>query len=75
MAEPLRHRQTKEAATDLFNLQPPRHISTLPKAVLTAQQGYFRSTPVTDITRPAQLVRFVPEPDLAYLFRPLEDGF
>ena len=29
MAEPLRHRQTKEAATDMFSLQPPRHISTL----------------------------------------------
>ena len=32
MAEPLRHRQTKEAATDMFGLQPPRHISTLPIA-------------------------------------------
>src|SRR5271166_2301123 len=30
MAEPLRHRQTKEAATDMFSLQPPRHIPTLP---------------------------------------------
>jgi hypothetical protein len=28
--EPLRHRQTKEAATDMFYLKPPRHISTLP---------------------------------------------
>jgi len=28
--EPLRHRQTKGAATDMFGLQPPRHISTLP---------------------------------------------
>jgi hypothetical protein len=32
MAEPLRHRQTKEAATDMFGLKPPRHISTLPFA-------------------------------------------
>ena len=31
MAEPLRHRQPKEAATDMFSLQPPRHIPTLPK--------------------------------------------
>ena len=31
MAEPVRHRQTKEAATDMFDLQPPRHIPTLPK--------------------------------------------
>src|SRR5262245_56318493 len=30
MVEPLRHRQTKEAATDMFYLPPPRHISTLP---------------------------------------------
>ena len=34
MAEPLRHRQTKEAATDMFYLTPPRHISTLPIASL-----------------------------------------
>ena len=32
MVELLRHRQTKEAATDMFYLQPPRHISTLPFA-------------------------------------------
>ena len=32
MVEPLRHRQTKEAATAMFDLQPPRHISTLHKA-------------------------------------------
>jgi len=32
MVEPVRHRQTKEAATDMFGLQPPRHISTLPKS-------------------------------------------
>jgi hypothetical protein len=30
MAKPLRHRQTKEAETDMFSLKPPRHISTLP---------------------------------------------
>jgi hypothetical protein len=30
MVEPIRHRQTKEAATDMFYLKPPRHISTLP---------------------------------------------
>ena len=32
MVAPLRHRQTKEAETDMFDLQPPRHISTLHKA-------------------------------------------
>src|SRR4051812_4122514 len=29
MAEPVRHRQTKGAATDMFDLPPPRHIPTL----------------------------------------------
>jgi hypothetical protein len=32
MVEPLRHRQTKGAATAMFYLMPPRHISTLRKA-------------------------------------------
>src|ERR1700737_997171 len=31
MAEPVSYRQTKEAATDMFDLQPPRHIPTLPR--------------------------------------------
>jgi len=34
MVEPLRHRQTKEAATDMSGLQPPRHISTLPDSAV-----------------------------------------
>ena len=34
MVEPLRHRQTKEAETDMFDLQPPRHISTLHEAAV-----------------------------------------
>jgi hypothetical protein len=28
--KPVRHRQTKGAATDMFGLQPPRHTPTLP---------------------------------------------
>src|SRR4029077_3052004 len=32
MVEPLRHRQTKEAATDMYSLTRPRHIPTLPQA-------------------------------------------
>src|SRR5437899_2404664 len=32
MADPLRHRQTKGAATDMVDLTPPRHIPTLPSA-------------------------------------------
>jgi len=32
MADLLRHRQTKGAATDMVNLAPPRHIPTLPRS-------------------------------------------
>jgi ATP-dependent DNA ligase len=44
MVEPLRHRQTKGAETDMFDLQPLRHISTLPEAAVTAMQrsGRYR---------------------------------
>ena len=30
MVEPLRHRQTKGAETDMLSLTSPRHVSTLP---------------------------------------------
>ena len=40
MVEPLRHRQSKEAATDMFSLQPPRHISTLPSRPIAALQFF-----------------------------------
>ena len=61
MAEPLRHRQTKEAATDMFDLQPPRHISTLPNVSFCPSVSHFRSTPRPDIPRPRPgRVRFVP---------------
>ena len=49
MAELLRHRQTKEAETDMFSLKPPRHISTLPDSggiaghSPTAASGHFRT--------------------------------
>src|SRR5947209_4339779 len=32
MVEPVRHRQTKEAGTDMFYLTLPRHTSTLPQS-------------------------------------------
>jgi hypothetical protein len=35
MVEPLRHRQTKGAATDMPGLLPPRHIPTLLSQILT----------------------------------------
>src|SRR6266853_2188805 len=43
MAEPLRHRQTKEAATDMFSLQPPRYIPTLPVAAVTLRSRHHGS--------------------------------
>jgi hypothetical protein len=47
MVEPLRHRQTKEAATDIFDLTPPRHTSTLPNCDMPTQLGHVRFTPDT----------------------------
>jgi hypothetical protein len=46
MVELLRHRQTKEAATVMFYLTPPRHISTLPIASFWRWSGHFRFTPI-----------------------------
>jgi hypothetical protein len=34
MVEPLRHRQTKGAETDMPGLPPPRHFPTLPRAAI-----------------------------------------
>ncbi len=44
MAEPLRHRQTKGAETDMPSLPPPRHIPTLPKSDYQADIARFRFT-------------------------------
>ena len=48
MAELLRHRQTKEAVTDMFTLQPPRHIPTLPFSteMVKAEGSYMSASPV-----------------------------
>jgi len=48
MVEPLRHRQTKGAATDMFYLKPPRHISTLPIATESGPSACVRFTPGSD---------------------------
>src|ERR1700720_433299 len=45
MVKPLRHRQTKGAATAMFYLMPPRHISTLTIADLSAALNDVRFTP------------------------------
>jgi len=47
--EPLRHRQTKGAATDMFYLTPPRHISTLHFSDLTLALGDVRLLGGADI--------------------------
>jgi hypothetical protein len=39
MADPLRHRQTKGAATDMVDLTPPRHIPTLPQGAEPIAKG------------------------------------
>ena len=61
MVEPLRHRQTKEAATDMLDLQPPRHIPTPPFASFPACKQEVRFTPRADITADMPEVRFVPK--------------
>ena len=51
MVEPLRHRQTKGAATDMFYLKPPRHISTLPKPGLPPWGPHVRFRRVQTLVR------------------------
>ncbi len=51
MADPLRHRQTKGAATDMVDLTPPRHIPTLPGEAI---RGPSRSSTALDPEPTAQ---------------------
>jgi hypothetical protein len=44
MVEPLRHRQTKEAATDMLDLKSPRHTSTLPMLLKKDYEGGLLAT-------------------------------
>jgi hypothetical protein len=48
MVEPLRHRQTKEAATDMLDLKSPRHTSTLPMLSKKGFCGGLRATLIQD---------------------------
>jgi hypothetical protein len=50
MVGPLRHRQTKEAETDMFNLPPPRHISTLPLATVGPKKAACCDGPISTWT-------------------------
>jgi len=50
MVEPLRHRQTQGAATDMPGLLPPRHIPTLPDLAVYGRDGERRfSSAVTAV--------------------------
>ena len=62
MVKPLRHRQTKEAATDMFYLTPPRHISTLYQTRKSARLNGMSALPRrTDVVRAVGQVRIVPK--------------
>jgi hypothetical protein len=56
MVEPLRHRQTKGAETDMPGLPPPRHIPTLPRQHLWAgvrlwlQRGNPPHSPIAGVS-------------------------
>ena len=51
MAEPVRHRQTKGADTDMFDLQPTRHISTLRVSLIPERPGEGRLNVPTPAVR------------------------
>ena len=42
MVEPLRHRQTKGAETDMPDLPPPRHFPTLPRTDFRRSVRFYR---------------------------------
>jgi len=50
MVELLRHRQTKEAETDMLGLTPPRHIPTLRHRVVAAHCDQWHETGSADIS-------------------------
>src|SRR5712664_383201 len=53
MAEPLRHRQTKGAETDMPSLPPPRHIPTLPDSAIRLCRPEGRVCAQTSAVRPS----------------------
>src|SRR5947207_1434036 len=60
MAEPVRHRQTKGAATDMFDLQPPRHISTLRNLAVRTRPGEGPESTLCGTRRAQELLRPLP---------------
>ena len=62
MDEPLRHRQTKGAETDMLGLTSPRHIPTLP---IPALQSAARSLLAAQNNSPAPLTFAAARPNIA----------
>src|SRR5262249_15867018 len=56
MVELLRHRQTKEAATDMLSLNPPPHISTLPAAAQKRTWPEVGQGPTPDLSECPTLI-------------------
>jgi len=67
MVEPLRHRQTKEAETDMFSLQPPRHIPTTKGRRGRQADGTAGLPPASEIAHALRHLRFVPKGDMREL--------
>jgi len=57
MVEPLRHRQTKGAETDMPGLPPPRHFPTLPEPDLCAWvPGRLWRPPIAEVTASREML-------------------
>src|SRR5258706_12585700 len=54
MVEPLRHRQTRGAGTDMCYLKPPRHISTLPNSDGDTRNRDVGFTPMSGHRQPGR---------------------
>ena len=56
MVEPLRHRQTKGAETDMPGLPPPRHFPTLPRVDFRRSLRFY---PLPQKEQQAQVVSII----------------
>jgi cytochrome b561 len=70
MVEPLRHRQTKGAETDMLGLTPPRHTPTLPFSFVTTVLGWAGTNAYGD---PVSLFGLFDFPTILGKDQPLSD--